>query len=52
MVKAKRKESKLDKLKDRYESMGDFFMAIPNDMMVFKQEMEIKDRKSKTINDT
>jgi hypothetical protein len=52
MTKAKKKESQLEKLKDQYATMGEFFMAIPNDLMIFKQQMEIQDRKSNTINDT
>jgi hypothetical protein len=52
MVKAKKKESQLEKLKDQYASMGEFFLAIPNDMMIFKQAMEIRDRQSNTMNDT
>jgi hypothetical protein len=52
MVKAKKKESQLEKLKDEYQSLGEFFEAIPNDLMIFKQKMEIQDRRSNTLNDT
>ena len=46
----KKGESRLLQLKDEYASLGEFMDAIPDQLMIFKKDMEITDRTSNTIN--
>ena len=49
--KEKKKESRLDQLKEEYASLGEFMDAIPDQLMIFKKNIEIYDRKTEQTHD-